>query len=220
MYVQCQVMSKWCPGLLYATIHLHSLLFCAWPIAFIVIWIYVFLFPFGVCFPQLKGVIEFLTRIVKWPHALAVKIVNLEPLFCCAKWRHRFYYVTNGLNALMSSWTARAETEATTHTAWRCRLWLLSCMTNNTFACWHLVLLRKGFGSCRNYSTIKCLYRHLILLFILVFSRHFYFTANAYVWRWFYVWILALTYLFVMYSVWHWQYFFCLCLPVTGYAIE
>jgi len=75
--------NKWCPGLLYAALHLHSLLFCIWPIAFFVVWLYVWLIPFTACIEPLKGVMEILLKVIQYPLTLAEKIIKLEPCFLC-----------------------------------------------------------------------------------------------------------------------------------------
>lgn len=75
--------NKWCPGLLYAALHLHSLLGCAWPCAFMFVWFYAICLPFAACIPPLQKVTEVLLKIVQWPMKLAEKIVNLDPCCCC-----------------------------------------------------------------------------------------------------------------------------------------
>lgn len=69
-----------CPGLIWALLWLIILLIVAWPIAFLLAWIYVLLVPFGACIDAFKSLGDSLLKFVQLPLTCAQNMVNMKPL--------------------------------------------------------------------------------------------------------------------------------------------
>ena len=71
-----------CPGLIWAILWFLLLIFLAWPIGFLIAWLYVLLLPFGVCISPLKDFAEAVLKLVQLPMTVTEKMVNMEA--CCS----------------------------------------------------------------------------------------------------------------------------------------
>ncbi|PAA49725.1 hypothetical protein BOX15_Mlig032588g1 [Macrostomum lignano] len=74
-------MANLCPGLLWAFIWFLILIFLAWPIAFLIAWLYVLLLPFSVCISALQSVCESILGILKLCVTCTENMMGMKPLF-------------------------------------------------------------------------------------------------------------------------------------------
>ena len=54
--------------------------FIAWPIAFFLAWVYIFLLPFSACIDPLKDVCQFLQKCVLLPLTCAENMIAMKPM--------------------------------------------------------------------------------------------------------------------------------------------
>lgn len=67
-------------GCLSAIIWLLLLWFVAWPIAFLLAWVYIFLLPFGACVDAIRSINEQLVRILQLPLTCAQNMIDMKPI--------------------------------------------------------------------------------------------------------------------------------------------
>eukprot|EP00934_Nitzschia_sp_Nitz4_P001377 Nitzschia sp. Nitz4//scaffold50_size126154//56894//57203//NITZ4_003683-RA/size126154-augustus-gene-0.115-mRNA-1//1//CDS//3329553692//1377//frame0 len=65
----------------FAILWLIILIFIAWPIAGFAAGLWIFLQPFEACFDFLKGIQNFLEKLVTWPRDLGHAVVNCQSSF-------------------------------------------------------------------------------------------------------------------------------------------
>ncbi|BFZ21463.1 hypothetical protein BsWGS_24502 [Bradybaena similaris] len=65
-----------CNFTIWSVVWLLILWFLGWPIAFLVVWLYILLMPFAVCVSFLKDIMDTLEKLFKLPHTCAEGIVN------------------------------------------------------------------------------------------------------------------------------------------------
>ena len=69
-----------CPGIVNAILWLLLVIFIAWPIAFFLCGIYVFLLPFCGCIVALRSIMDPLLNLVQLPKTWAENMVAMKPL--------------------------------------------------------------------------------------------------------------------------------------------
>jgi len=69
-----------CPGLIYAIIWFILLILIAWPIGFLIAWLYVLLIPFSACIDAIKGVCDAILKLVQLPLTCAQNMMAMKPL--------------------------------------------------------------------------------------------------------------------------------------------
>ncbi|ESN91110.1 hypothetical protein HELRODRAFT_90450 [Helobdella robusta] len=74
-------MANLCPGLLWSLLWFIGIIFVAWPIAFFLAWVYIFLIPFAACITPLKGLCDGLLGLVQLPLTFAQNMMAMKP--CC-----------------------------------------------------------------------------------------------------------------------------------------
>ena len=79
--------ADFCPGILWAVLWFLILIFIAWPIAFMLAGLYVFLLPFSACIDPLKEVCEALLKVLQLPLTCTEKMIGMEPLCGWLQWR-------------------------------------------------------------------------------------------------------------------------------------
>ena len=67
-------------GFLWAILWFLVLIFIAWPIGFILAWLYVILLPFSACIPTIKDVSETVLKYVKLPLIVTLFMLEMKPL--------------------------------------------------------------------------------------------------------------------------------------------
>ena len=73
--------SALCPGLIWAIFWFIGLLVIAWPVAFLLAWLYVLLEPFGACISPLAEMCDGLLRLVQLPLTFARNMMAMKS--CC-----------------------------------------------------------------------------------------------------------------------------------------
>jgi len=67
-----------CPGLIWAILWFLGLWFIAWPIGFLIAWLYVLLIPFTACIDPLKGVCDAILKLVQLPLTFAENMMKMK----------------------------------------------------------------------------------------------------------------------------------------------
>lgn len=67
-------------GILWAILWFLALIFIAWPVAFFLAWLYIFLMPFAACCAPMKDICDALLKIVQLPLTWATNMVNMKPM--------------------------------------------------------------------------------------------------------------------------------------------
>ena len=74
-------MADLCPGILWSILWFLCLMFLAWPIGFLIAWLYVLLLPFTACIDPLKEVNEAILKVVQLPLTVTEYMLEMKP--CC-----------------------------------------------------------------------------------------------------------------------------------------
>ena len=74
-------MADLCPGILWSILWFLCLMFLAWPIGFLIAWLYVLLLPFTACIDPLKEVNEAIFKVVQLPLTVTEYMLEMKP--CC-----------------------------------------------------------------------------------------------------------------------------------------
>uniref|UniRef100_A0A1I8H7L6 RRM domain-containing protein n=1 Tax=Macrostomum lignano TaxID=282301 RepID=A0A1I8H7L6_9PLAT len=75
-----RTMADLCPGLLWSVLWFFILILLAWPIAFLIAWLYILLLPFSACIQPLQAVCEALLGVVKLCLTCAEGMIAMKPL--------------------------------------------------------------------------------------------------------------------------------------------
>ncbi|PAA73787.1 hypothetical protein BOX15_Mlig014448g1, partial [Macrostomum lignano] len=73
-------MANLCPGLLWALIWFLALIFLAWPVSYIIAFVYILLLPFSACVGLLKPVCDTLLGVVNLCLTCAENMIAMKPL--------------------------------------------------------------------------------------------------------------------------------------------
>lgn len=68
------------PKFVWGILWFLTIWFIAWPVAFFLAWLYIFLLPFSVCIDPLKAVCQFLQKCVQLPLTCAENMVSMKPM--------------------------------------------------------------------------------------------------------------------------------------------
>jgi len=67
-------------GILWAIVWFFGLWFIGWPVAGILVWVYILLLPFSACVDPLKEIEESLLKLVQLPIFFTEKMIAMEAI--------------------------------------------------------------------------------------------------------------------------------------------